>query len=636
MKKFTKIFFALILCLSMMLSFVGCNNNPSNEDNSATPSANNGTVENSGGSAEGTNTPSIDSTDTPAQTPDISATVTPTPAPDGTINGIVWRVTELKFKSTKKYIAAKGEGAEVVFDGIFTHKATGETLTIPGFWDGSADFKLRFAPTKEGLWEYKTVCASDPDLNGKTGHINAVKYTGNLEIYKRGFVKSTIGTKYFTYADGTPFFYLGDTHWSMLSEEFDSAGPNAGSVKTDSHFKYIVDKRVAQGYTVYQSEPFPGDLTDGKIQRIDVEAFQKADKYFEYIADNGLVHAHAQLFFPTYTSQIADNKEALKMLSRYWVARYGAYPVMWTLSQEIDNDFYYENGNQSHIKYNDNFWLDVAEYINKYDAYDHPLSGHQENAYQTCVNGSSSNYPTICNGAKSLFLDEAVSQRTGHSWWAAQWFIEFNNPKHMFRVAEEYWQTKKVAIMYEGKYEYLMTMEQGARAQGWVAFLNGCFGYGYGIGDIWNYKGNSYLGNVTSNDGRDTITPADRNVIWGDTVEAKSGYQAGYMKQFLQKISWWKLVPDFDYQKRFKASSGWQYACATIDNSTYVVYLFNDNTSSGTFVGMNASATYTVKWYNPRTNEYQTVSTNMKPSGTSYTLPAKPDSQDWVLIAVKN
>ena len=36
----------------------------------------------------------------------------------------------------------------------------------------------------------------------------------------------------------------------MLKEEIDSAGTNAGNVNTDSHFKYIVDKRIEQGFTV--------------------------------------------------------------------------------------------------------------------------------------------------------------------------------------------------------------------------------------------------------------------------------------------------------------------------------------------------------------------------------------------------
>ena len=71
----------------------------------------------------------------------------------------------------------------------------------------------------------------------------------------------------------------------------------------------------------------------------------------------------------------------LDKLTRYWVARYGAYPVMWTLGQEVDNDFYFNRSqNGGHVMWNsiNNPYLIVAAYIEKYDAYSHPLSAHQE------------------------------------------------------------------------------------------------------------------------------------------------------------------------------------------------------------------------------------------------------------------
>ena len=68
-------------------------------------------------------------------------------------------------------------------------------------------------------------------------------YSGNLEIYKHGFLKVSGNGRYLTYADGTPFFYLGDTHWILAHERFDTS--NAPGVP--SQFKYIVDKRVSAG-----------------------------------------------------------------------------------------------------------------------------------------------------------------------------------------------------------------------------------------------------------------------------------------------------------------------------------------------------------------------------------------------------
>ena len=156
--------------------------------------------------------------------------------------GETWRVTELTFESNKEYNTKNAEQFDVVMDAKFTNKNSGTTLTIPAFWDGENIFRVRFAPTQYGIWEYETFCDTDASLNGRTGTIGANIYKGDLDIYKHGFIK-TNGSKYFVYDDGTPFFYLGDTHWTMLTEEFDKPGPHAGNTGASSHFKYIVDKR---------------------------------------------------------------------------------------------------------------------------------------------------------------------------------------------------------------------------------------------------------------------------------------------------------------------------------------------------------------------------------------------------------
>ncbi len=56
-------------------------------------------------------------------------------------------------------------------------------------------------------------------------------YSGDLDIYKHGFLKVSGNGRYLTYADETPFFYLGDTHWILSHERFDKS--NAPSVASE-------------------------------------------------------------------------------------------------------------------------------------------------------------------------------------------------------------------------------------------------------------------------------------------------------------------------------------------------------------------------------------------------------------------
>ncbi len=550
-----------------------------------------------------------------------------------------WVSTEITFQSLKEYSDSKQ--FETVLDVAFTNRTTGTSLTVPAFWDGGNIFKVRFAPTENGIWDFKTVCGSDESLNDLTGTVGANPYSGDLDIYKHGFVTVDPEKKYFVYADGTPFFYLGDTHWNMFGEEFDEAGPYADDLQTNSHFKYIVDKRVEQGFTVYQSQP--GDTPysiESNFNEKDVEGFKVADKYFQYIAEKGLVHANSQFFFTSTMTRVLGRKtEYIENLSRYWVARFGAYPVMWTLAQEMDNDFLAENNNNNDWDYTNNPWVQVAEYINEYDTYDHPLTGHQESTDRTTINGLAAGHnPGVAsdNNGVSLFATEEISAKTGHNWWGAQWQPSLNGKSQLvdFGVAKEYWISKKPAVMYESRYDRLWTMEFGARAQGWIAYLNGMYGYGYGAQDIWAYD-NDYMKNSPWNDGVDEITVDDHKMRWTESVELPSGYQAGYMRQFFEKLDWYKLVPIFNNNTYFKPNELETnlYACATDENNVYVVYFYSNHKRTGTVQKLDADATYTATWYDPRTNEYTEIEKIKK--ATYYDIPLKPDKNDWVLLITK-
>ena len=98
----------------------------------------------------------------------------------------MWRATELVFEAGADYDATGADA--VTFDAVFTHES-GEKVSRPGFWDGGKTFRVRFAPTKPGRWSWITTCQGDGALGGKSGTLEAKPYAGDLEIYRRGFVK---------------------------------------------------------------------------------------------------------------------------------------------------------------------------------------------------------------------------------------------------------------------------------------------------------------------------------------------------------------------------------------------------------------------------------------------------------------
>ena len=105
-------------------------------------------------------------------------------------------------------------------------------------------------------------------------------------------------------------------------------------------FRGMVDKRCAQGYTVYHTNLRPESFTgathyweDGHESALpDVYFYQKeADKRMQYLADQGLVNALGFAWFMSVPQKPETNQNFV----RHIVASYGALPILWTLAGEV-------------------------------------------------------------------------------------------------------------------------------------------------------------------------------------------------------------------------------------------------------------------------------------------------------------
>ena len=91
---------------------------------------------------------------------------------------------------------------------------------VYGFWDGGRTFKVRIVATRPGEWTWRAGSnrVDDPGLSG-SGKFRAVPWSA-AEIEqnpnRRGFVRASENGHALTYADGTPFFLVGDT-WLAAS-----------------------------------------------------------------------------------------------------------------------------------------------------------------------------------------------------------------------------------------------------------------------------------------------------------------------------------------------------------------------------------------------------------------------------------
>ncbi len=556
------------------------------------------------------------------------------------INVEKWTSYEISFLANVQV----NDAFEAEVDVIFTHES-GEKIIMPAFWDGGFDWRVRFAPTELGKWAYvvKENEGVKLDIDGINGEINCIEYIGEYEIYKRGFIKAAKGKKYFTYADGTPFFYLGDTHWMMLKEEFDSAGPDAKNIKTDSHFKYIVDRRAAQGFTVYQSEPIGAayDIGNGIISAEDISGFRTIDRYFEYIAQKDLVHANPELGFPSLATNEGFRNNVEK-LTRYWVARYASYPVMWTLGQEVDHGTNFKEPELVPT------YRRMMSEIYRCDPYHSPLAAHQLNAYTITAKGGvavamvdygSYVYDVNATERKKYTIQSKYSDVEGFSWWANQWRPTVDR-QYNFDIPKDYWYNGNdlPIVDYEARYHIFSGGDFDARAQAWIAYLCGQ-GHGYGCSGMWAYTSRYSLGEDAF-DGIEVIPAKVREeTTWADLIDAPIAKELKYIRDFMEKINWYNLTPDFDEGNAYKKYEDKEcfYASAYNGNDVYVVYFYNRTTeTAGKLVNMDKNAIYVAQWFDPRTGEYTTIDGNLKVNEFGeYDIPQKPVADDMVLLVTK-
>ena len=577
-----------------------------------------------------------------------------------------WRAVELSFESEKSYADPFGD---VTLDMLLF--GCGRLYTVPCFWDGGNTWRARFVCPQEGKWQCATVCSDKENtaLNGRTALVECYAYSGSLNIYKHGFVTTRYGEKYLTYEDGTPFFYLGDTHWQLAQE-------------TPEMIEAICDKRVEQGFTVYQSQPMDSSFNTEVTENLTEACFDDLhalDEQFRIITDHGLTHAHSQFFWPlTGMTRLIENhggwtepkingmlglkkvtmpdlcdeaKAYLEKLSRYWVARYSAYPVIWTLGQEIDNDPY--QGENSKWNAVNNPYKYVAEFLNKYDPYDHPVTAHQESTGNTVAYGNGLGtgelnmiwYP----GAQpSAFRDVKA-----HTMYAPQWHPSFLK-RDDYMSARDYWYNGqgKPAVNYEGLYCYLWTKNYGARAQAWASCLTGLYGCAWGGQPTWAYL-NGYDRDVQSDDGVDIIRPEEKQAAtWQDALEYPSSYQVGYMRSFLERIEWYNLIPRFNNPAYFvPASDVFAYCASNKSNTEMVLYFYsftdesvaerantkgNGGIMTGTVGSLVPLAQYSYRWFNPITGEYTEEGTFKASLLGTWFAGLRPDDTDYVLLIQKS
>ena len=515
-----------------------------------------------------------------------------------------WKVFEATCKSSKTY---DNPFVEVQVDVVF--RAGDQQWIMPAFWDGGDQWTVRFAPPVQGDYTFQFKCSdlANKKLNGPEKHLRVTAYRGDNPLLKHGFLRVSADARHFEHADGTPFFWLGDTWWKCLCKRMTWEG-----------FQELTADRKAKGFTVVQMVcgPYPDEgfleprlANEGglpyesiKFDRVNPKYFDSADRRLKHLVDAGIAPAIVGAWGRgDCNSMQAIGVAGLKRHWRYLVARYSAYPVFWILAGEIPEETKWGQGD----------WAEVATYLRSIDPYHRLL---------TCHTGM---------GRRGAAGDGSV--------------IDFDmvGGNHDERVAVE---AKTLAILTTayakappmpvlvGETCYEGHMQQGfgdvQRRMFWGNMLSGAAGHTYGAAGIWHASVEGDPGCASAAFGGSKVYDW---TTWREGMNYSGATQLGIGKKLLEQYPWSRFEPHPEWTGTNCIAAGIPGEVRFIYQPRRKIYDWKCTVVKKLEPGVRYAAFY----FDPATGRRFDQGIIEAPTG-EYQTKGVPSPQDWVLVLENN
>ncbi len=508
----------------------------------------------------------------------------------------LWHKVTIDFQSAKTYENPLYDVND--FYSIFT-SPSGKKVIVDGFWNGGAEWQVRFKADEPGRWTYITNCSdkNNSGLHEKSGEITVVKNTSPLKIYKNGGITHTEGTYHLRHADGTPFFWLACTAW------------NGAMRSTEDEWDRYLSHRVENNYNTIQFvttqwRGLPADAAgekaftnpDGPVE-INVDFFKRLDDKVDRINEYGLVANPVLLWTlpwgngrhlsPGYS---LPSDDAMR-LGKYIKARYSGDIVVWTLGG--DGRYYDEMESK---------WKYLGREVFK----------HKNDLATTHPHGKS--------WIGTLYDDEEwldiVGYQSSHS--NQQTTVDWINKGP---VSQEWNKiSPRPIINMEPCYEeirFAIDAKDVRNASYWSLFITPVAGVTYGANGIWPWI----------REGERIINHRDEGGVtdWEKSMKFPGSIQMGYLYDFFGQYSWWEFRPA--NQLLVEQPGDVQYnhfigVLSTMDKKTVLAYTPVKQEVKLASITEPLSG----RWFDPVKNQYQKAKWVYKGGVITSTSPFEEDA----------
>ncbi|MCY3021022.1 MAG: DUF4038 domain-containing protein [Planctomycetota bacterium] len=516
---------------------------------------------------------------------------------------------EITFASSRAY----GDPfTEVDLDAIFTGPA-GEERRVPAFFSGDNLWKVRFSPDRVGRYQFRTVCsdAANGSLHGQTGACEVLPYSGSNPLYLHGRLKASADHRHLEHADGTPFFWLGDTWWFGLCKRL---GWPEG-------LQCLAADRVQKGFNVIQivAGLYP-DVPPTLDERGANEAgfplspdyatikpayFDNADLRIAYLAHAGLVPAIVGCW--GYYLPVLG-LEKMKRFWRYLVARWSAHPVVWILCGEATMPFYLSPTKEDDAKRQRDGWSQLAAYVREMDGHHNVITIHPTQYGHLQV-----------NDPKLLDLDML---QTGHGGYDS-----LTNNIESVRTAAAHLPRLPV-LVGEVNYEGILghAWQDVQRFCFWTAILSGACGHTYGANGIWQV-----------NEPGKPFGPSPHGHSWGNTPWQEAARLAGSAHvglgaKLLRGLPWWRMEPHPEWvAEPWSRERPRGVHAAGIPGELRIIYHPNQ-WNPPKVLGLEKGITYAATYFDPATGERFPAGIAQPDADGTWVPPPVEVVHDWVLV----